>query len=130
MSLWRFRSNSIRACSRGMAGPVYVATYVAIVILSICLDSSELIHRLSWRLPIGPMANGTSFILTYSDTEQQDNQNKKRIYRRTHSWDKGCPYKIPGGGIRPAPIGEKDDEDPRTNNARRAKLRSEHETPG
>ena len=37
--------------------------------------------------------------------------------------------KIHGGAIRPAPLGGKDDDDPCTNNGRRAKLKIEHGEP-
>ena len=113
-----------------IARPVYVATYVAVAILIICVASSGLIHQLSWRLPICQIVRGNPCLFPYSDTEHHDNQNKEGIYRRKHRWDKGRPYKIPGSGISPAPLGEKDDEDPRTNNDHRAKLKIEHETPG
>ena len=45
------------------------------------------------------------------------------------SGGKRCPYKILGGGIRPPPLVDADNEDPRTDNAHRAKMQIEPVTP-
>ena len=108
----------------------YVSTGDIKAMLIILAASAGAISRSAWWLPIGYMEHGASRFPAAINRERHDNQKIGGLYHQAHTFDKGCPYKIYGGGIRQAPLGGEYDEDPCTSNSRRAKMKIEQAKEG